>query len=92
MIEKFPEQLKNNNVTLTSLGFTNNFRPVEFKPSSNSSINVFKKPTECYTTTPCDKNDMRIIGGENFIKCECLKPTRSDFFGDTLKVVVRLQI
>lgn len=88
MIGRFPEQFKNNSVTLTSLGFTNNFKPVEFGPSSETTISIFKRPSECYTATPCDASDIRVVAGENFIKCECFKASRPDFFGDSLKILV----
>lgn len=85
LAEKFPGLVSNLTVSLTSIGFTNNFEKVEPKVKPTTSINIFKKESECYTDTPCDKDNQRVTGTSTFIKCQCLKPEDTDDFADSFK-------
>jgi hypothetical protein len=87
LVKKFPNLVSPMSKSLTSVGFTNNFTKYQPKSKPTTSINIFKKPTECYGDA-CDPTSTRVLNSEVFVKCQCLKPEDEEEFADSFKTVI----
>lgn len=80
------KRLPESNITFeagrTTIGLTNNFKPVSRKLNNESSINVFRAKDACRTESPCDVQRVVKPGDKELILCQCFPEGEdSDSFG-----------